>query len=1565
MNYKETLLELLKNVTAWPDLKEKIETFNTSKTDTTEKNTVAGKLFEYFAKYYFIVDATQRQLYDNVWLYEEIDSLIKEELGLPMIDKGVDLLLKDVQGRYTVVQCKFKNNEESIVHFGKDKLANTFFWSKKCFGVVLFTNVADCTDDIKKEKNFNAIKSDTLLNIDSSIFASIRNYINSNTPPLVKKHEPQPHQELAIMKVVKHFEANDRGQLILPCGAGKTTTSLWIKESLKSKSTLVLFPSLALLRQFKTEWAEQKSEEYIYINICSEKDIDKNKDDSPVIHTYEISGEVTTSSVRVKEFLMSEFEQKIVFSTYQSIVVIQQSLLEMPDFFFDLIICDEAHRTSGGAKKNTFAIVHDQTKIRGKKRLYMTATPRVVSVQLKAKLGEDYALLCDMSNPEIYGEEAFRMSFGEAITQNILVDYKIVGIGVTEKQVKQFIEQRRYVTADYDLKEIADNYALNLVMDKYSAFHAITFHSRIKFAQEFSKRHNSYFGPTVYSNHVSGDDKTSKRADILRRFKKHDKGVVSNARCLTEGVDVPIIDLIYFCDPKNSKIDIVQASGRALRKDRHGKKPIGYIVVPIFHHIDEDIEKEIEKKPYFQNLIQVIRSLCDQDERLQAEIDEVAFNKGERTSKRLVVDYGDNEIEKIITFDGIEKEVKKYLFDQIIEKTRDNWNVMFSNLVEFKNAYGTTNVTRKYDGYETLRWWVQAQRDNYFKNKLTAFQLKMLNEIGFEWKGKQRREIKDKFEIWMLSYRRLVLYFDEYGNVDIPARYEKDKSLATWLVTQRVKYDEAKLSDEQIDLLESVKINWDPKNTYPQFIEALFEYKKRFGNTRVPQGHPEYNKVAVKCARVRAIYRFGTETKNGDIVSKGKGRITKWAIEKLKDMEFEWSVGSPEWDESFGKIKKYFDENGDSNVKATENQTLFYWCYRQRRDKKDLEPEQIEKLHSINFVFQTQKNTNEKAFFDKLTILKNYYDEQNAGSISFDKETERKIQKWESGFRTAYRQGELLEERFSLLIGIGFSFEEKNTEENVWLGIFDELLKYYNEFGTFDIDDTPEFRRIRNWIRYQRTLYNKKQLKEERTQKLISAGYSFERQNKTVSVETKEKIAAKFWERKFEELQAFLLKNTSLHGIEVLEDKQGLWRWLKKVILDYKKGTLADDKVVRLREISFDFKYHPQRTREKKIKPDFWEERFEEFKKFYELKGTFYIPLKDEGFRKIASWLRKQKSLYKQGLLSEERVNKFIALGFSLIQNYKPIPKKFRKERDEETWILRFEQFKAYHENTGSFYILMSDKENAQLRVWVQSQIANYRREKLSQDKIEKLASVGFRFEQNQITKEKPVKAAVIKKDTIDSWNRQYLALIEFKVINGDCYVPRNHSNTSLAYWVSEQRTKYNRNQLSEDKIIKLNLLGFNWGKVKSESEKDVWLRTYNKLKAFYKQYGNSSPTIEYGDEQLQQWIMQQRHRRKKGILKVEYFKLLEAVKFNWSPNPNGGSGKPQDDVWLKNYQKLVEYKNKFSTTNVSQSNKEHKALGKWVNDQRHCYKKGKLSRFRIGKLNEIEFVWDARLKVN
>ena len=1557
MDYKKQLIDLLQGITTWPELKAKLEIFNTSKTYTTEKNTIAGKLFEYFAKYYFKVDATQSQLYTDVWLYEEIDSLIKEELGLPNIDKGVDLLLKDTQGRYTVVQCKFKNNEESIVHFGKDKLANTFFWSKKCFGVILFTNVADCTDDIKNEKNFNAIKSDTLLNIDSSVFSAIINYIQSNTPPLVKKHEPQPHQELAIMEVVKHFETNDRGQLILPCGAGKTTTSLWIKESLKSKSTLVLFPSLALLRQFKTEWAEQRSEDYIYINICSEKDIDKNKDDSPVMHTYEISGEVTTSSERVKEFLTSEFEQKIVFSTYQSIGVVQGSLLQMPDFFFDLIICDEAHRTSGGAKKNTFAIVHDQTKIRGKKRLYMTATPRVVSVQLKAKLGKDYALLCDMSNPEIYGEEAFRMSFGEAITQNILVDYKIVGIGVTQKQVKQFIEQRRYVTEEYDLKEIADNYALNLVMDKYSAFHAITFHSRVKFAEEFSKRHNSYFGADVYSSHVSGEDKTSKRADILRRFKNHDKGVVSNARCLTEGVDVPIIDLIYFCDPKNSKIDIVQASGRALRKDRHGKKPIGYIVVPIFHLINDDIEKEIENNPYFKNLIQVVRSLCDQDERLQAEIDEVAFSKGERISKRIEITYDDNEIDKIISLEGMDKEIKRYLFDQIIEKTRDSWNLMYANLVEFKKIYSTTNISRKHIEYKTLKWWVQTQRDSYFKKKLSQSQIDKLNRIGFEWKGEQRREITDRFEIWMRSYRKLQIYFTENGNTDIPAMYKKDKSLGAWVVEQRIRYDKGKLSDEQIELLENIKINWDPKNTYPELIESLIEYKKVYLNVNVPQGKYEYRKIAAKCARARSIYKNGTETIKGDIIAKGKGRITKWAIEKLTELGFEWNVGTPDWDERFEDLKKYYEVNVQSSVKASENQNLFFWCYRQRKNRDELEPEQIQKLQSINFIFEIKKSAEENAFIEKLSTLKEYYDNISAGNTDFEKALVRKIQKWESAFRIAYKEDILPADKFDMLNDINFSFLQENLDDKAWEENYNSLSEFYNEYQSFIIPDEYEFEKLKRWIQYQRGLYKKNKLREDRIERLLSIGYDFLNSYKSISAKTKESISNTYWQKKINELKTYLITYERIDGIEKREEFKPLYSWIKRAKAMYKKDELSETKIHQLREVGFDFNYKP--IREKIEKEDNWIERFKELKEHFVATGNFYLSMKNAEQKKLTSWLRSQRSLYKQDELSEERTNQLLNIGFSFVEKYGLKKNKGRKEIDKEKWNENFEQFKIFYTQNGAYYILISDSQNKQLRVWLQSQIAKYRRHKLSPEQIEKFTSIGFTFQTNQITKARPVRAIKEKKDLEAIWNKHYLSLVDYKIRNGDCNVPRGYIDKALGNWVSRQRYLKKLKELAKVKIDKLDLIGFQWGEMKGISEFELWMKTYYKLKSFFENNGYSSPKKSYGDKQLVSWIFQQRHRKRKNKLKKEYFDLLEEIKFVWNPDLT----KTNDVVWLSNYKKLIEYKEKFGNTNVSQSNKEYKFLGKWVNDQRYNFKKDKMSEFRIGKLHEVGFVWDARFK--
>lgn len=487
----QILIELLENVSQWSDLKIKLEDFNTSKTSKTTKKTFAGQIFEYFCKYYFQTDPEKIDLYKNVWHYNEIPIAVKKELKLPSIDHGIDILVRDIDNNYHAVQCKFKNDELKSLSWSGDKIANVFALGTNCEKIIVFSNVSDVTKVAKAfGEKYEQILNDTLLDIDSNAFKRILALAKGNQPPKIEKYTPRKHQKKAINKVVNHLDKEDRGQLILPCGAGKTLTALWIKEQLKSKTTLVLVPSLALLRQIKNDWAKHKNTIYRPLYVCSEKDIDKGED-STVTHIYEIGGPVTTDYQKVQTFLEKN-DERIIFSTYQSIAVVSQASKNIKDFKFDLIICDEAHRTAGSAKKNTFTIVHDNSKLPAKKRLYMTATPKVASASLRTKLGDEYKLLCDMSNPNVFGEEAYRMSFGEAIDKGILVDYKIIGIGVTDKDVKKYIEEREFV-GQTTAKDLADNFALELTMNKYKAFHGLSFHSKVNSAKAFSKRHSNFF----------------------------------------------------------------------------------------------------------------------------------------------------------------------------------------------------------------------------------------------------------------------------------------------------------------------------------------------------------------------------------------------------------------------------------------------------------------------------------------------------------------------------------------------------------------------------------------------------------------------------------------------------------------------------------------------------------------------------------------------------------------------------------------------------------------------------------------------------------------------------------------------------------------------------------------------------------------------------------------------------------------------------------------------------------------------------------------------------------------
>jgi hypothetical protein len=331
-------------------------------------------------------------------------------------------------------------------------------------------------------------------------------------------------------------------------------------------------------------------------------------------------------------------------------------------------------------------------------------------------------------------------------------------------------------------------------MEKYKAFHAITFHSRIKNAVDFAKRHNRLVNNAI-STSISGTQTTSEREIILKTFENAEKAVVSNAKCLTEGVDVPAIDVVYYSDPKNSKIDIVQSAGRALRKAKNKSKEWGFIVVPIFHKERESVEDAINKSDY-KNLITVIRSLCDQDERLVSEINELAWEKENRKQKSTInFTFSNEQTDKVIQFEEIQEKLKNALFNQVIDTLKDSWEIHFKELEDYFNRKGNCDIPARYknkDGFG-LGTWCVSQRGNFRKGLLSDTEIKKLDVIGFDFDP-------DK-TLFDSDFQKLIDFKNKNGHVDVPTI---GSALGRKVNKFRIYFRKGILSEDKIERLNSI-----------------------------------------------------------------------------------------------------------------------------------------------------------------------------------------------------------------------------------------------------------------------------------------------------------------------------------------------------------------------------------------------------------------------------------------------------------------------------------------------------------------------------------------------------------------------------------------------------------------------------------------------------------------------------------------------------------------------------------------------------------------------------------------
>lgn len=616
-----------------------VESYIESLNTTVEK----GNAFEHFAKYYLLLNKNLYEI-ENVYTRSEIPIEIKEKLKFELTDYGVDGVIVRNDQKIIAYQAKFRSNR---IPPSYRELST--FWTESEYADLrmIITNANSLPRPTQNRRNQLVVMGDDF-DLLSTVFFESLHQIARGRVIRTSLAEPRPYQQKIINDVVSHFENHDRGKVIAACGIGKTLISKWIQESLNSKTTLFMAPSLSLIKQTLEEWSTKTKEPISFLAVCSDDTVAEGitEDDDITTTANNINFPVTTNPEEIKNFLINKTDKpKVIFSTYHSVDAISNAVLTMDHFQFDLALYDEAHRTAGAKNTNMFIRALDNEYVPIKKRLFLTATERVVTPRLK-KFAETAGVeVFSMDDTQKYGVTFSELNFGNAISQGIIADYKVIVCSMEEEELLNLVSLKENVTLDVEDNEkqakveiLLKQIILAKAVKELGVKKVISYHHRVKAADDFV--HGTNINPNLqdifaqvnpeipdfelYTETVSGKMSAGIRKDILNKFANSKYGIVSNAKCLTEGIDVPAIDAIYFADPKSSTVDIIQAIGRALRKSKNKEDKTAYILLPVIFPRNSQGFNGINSET-FDTLHSVIQALRDQDNDLAQIIDELNY----------------------------------------------------------------------------------------------------------------------------------------------------------------------------------------------------------------------------------------------------------------------------------------------------------------------------------------------------------------------------------------------------------------------------------------------------------------------------------------------------------------------------------------------------------------------------------------------------------------------------------------------------------------------------------------------------------------------------------------------------------------------------------------------------------------------------------------------------------------------------------------------------------------------------------------------------------------------------
>ena len=786
-----------------------------------------GDIFEIFLEGYLATQTINQCV--KYWVVGDIPLSLRERYNLPNDPTGIDGIYETHDGCHVAYQVKYRQKDQLAFA----EVAPFLGITEKFADRVIFTNATRLSH--KAVVRTRWVSADIFRALSFDALSSIEAWLKAKPVPIVRAKPDPSYQVQALADIKKTLVTHDKATAVMACGTGKTLVALWAAEQEAPKTVLVLVPSLTLLQQTLLEWSEQTKwgSSFRYLCVCSDPTVGLKNDDLNIDKT-EFGFRIDTDSTVVRQFLERETTDfKVVFSTYHSSRVVGDGARGLPPF--DLGIFDEAHKTIGLAGSTFgYALSDDNIKIR--KQLFLTATPRHIDIRHRDKEG-DFRIY-SMDDETVYGPRAHTLSFGTAAQKGIICRYKVIISLIDKEMVDDFTRKNGITLVEHD--EISTRWMANVIavqqaIKKVDAKKIISFHSRIRLADEFAK--NEPRGIACHLRdyevrHVNGGQSSGERGEIIRSFARAPKALLTNARCLTEGINIPAVDMVAFIDPRQSRVDITQAVGRAMRKPRGlTTKTVGYVVVPIFAGMGEkDTLEDAITSGKFDAVVDVLNALQEHDEDLVDIIREIRERKGagEPFNPRRL----NEKIEAIgprVDLDRLTTSIEVEIADRI----GSSWDEWFGLLETFVKDHGHCRVPALYkskEGAFPLGTWVRKQRSS--SATMSDERKKRLEEIGFVWDALEAE--------WEEGFAELTKFKASKGHCRVSRQYNDGSfNLGQWVKRQHM--NKIKMSAERKQRLEGIGFVLGEKreDDWEKGFAALMKFKARTEHCRVPRFIPK------------------------------------------------------------------------------------------------------------------------------------------------------------------------------------------------------------------------------------------------------------------------------------------------------------------------------------------------------------------------------------------------------------------------------------------------------------------------------------------------------------------------------------------------------------------------------------------------------------------------------------------------------------------------------------------------------------------------------------------------------